>query len=110
VNSFDTLRILHRQRSDRRHSVAAVRGKSLKVGNYTCTAAGIESRNAQQDWRRHCGVSVRAHRWSGFLVLTPTATKIAGTFQKRLERTGNCDVRAEFSERKKNLNAQASFL
>jgi len=106
-NRFDALRVLYRQRSDRRYSVASVRGKSLKVRNCACTAAGIESGNGQQDWRRRCCVSVRCSSLVRLPCLRFTTTYCDENCRSRSTSGWNvpaiANVRVEFSERKENL-------
>src|SRR5262245_14451734 len=72
VYRFYSLCVLHRQRSDRRHSIAAIRGERLQVGCDSCAAARIKSCYRQQYGGRW--VSVGAH----FSATSSLTTKIAG--------------------------------
>jgi hypothetical protein len=67
VNRFDSLRVLHRQRSDGRHSIAAVGRKCFQVGANAGAATGIKSRNSQKNGRNgnFLGVKVAHHRYCG---------------------------------------------
>src|SRR5712664_1043234 len=58
LHVLHSLRVLHSQRSDRGHSVAAVRGKGLQVCRGTGAAGGIKSGNAQKNWGSRIGMIV----------------------------------------------------
>ena len=77
VNGFNGERVLDGERGDGCNTIAAVRRESFQIGGRACAAAGIESRDGQQDGRRWMAMSVRGHQ----SLLAPTM-KIAGRVEK----------------------------